>query len=382
MKTAIKLSIITVILSGFIHAEEIKRYEVKSAKIEYELKGSGNMMGGMVKIESSGKKRLIFDSYGLKELSEENKVSKNTTMGTTKVDKTHSLKYMNGAIIYGVQFKAKRITRIKNPMAGMGALLGGENVTKTGEAMLKKMGGKKIGTDNVAGYSCDVWNLSGVKQCLYKGIPLKIESNIMGLKMVEIAIKAEFDVSLDKDNFKLPDFPIYNMDMKNPQQQPTPLDKSKLEAMDKKENSQAGEESKEAKNGMKAMGVGIDAAVKAGYDMKSGKDMTLLQKEAMQKAMMNAMGGEKSILAKQKQEILEDAKNIPKAKKCFENANSVKEANVCEKMMDSEEPELHSKWNDKIKANLLKDLNGFEKSIDCVKGAESMKALGMCFPRD
>ena len=96
---------ITVMMSGLVQANDMKRYEVKSGKIEYTLKGSGEMMGGMVKIKSIGKKRLIFDNYGLKELSEENKVSKNTTMGTTKVDKTHSLKYMNGAIIYGVQLK-------------------------------------------------------------------------------------------------------------------------------------------------------------------------------------------------------------------------------------------------------------------------------------
>jgi len=373
---------ISVVLSGLLQANEMKRYEVKSGKIEYTLKGSGEMMGGMVKIKSIGKKRLIFDNYGLKELSEENKVSKNTTMGKTTVDKIHTLKYMNGSIIYGVQFNEKRITRMKNPMAGAGALFGGGNASKTGEAMLKKMGGKKIGTDKVAGHSCDVWDLSGIKQCLYKGIPLKIESNIMGLKTVEIATKAEFDLSLSKEDFKLPNFPIYNIDMNNPQQQPKALDKSKLEAMDKKENAQAGEEAKEAQNGMKAMGVGIAAAVKAGYDMKSGKDMTPAQKEAMQKAMMNAMGGEKSMLARQKQEILNDAKNLPKAKTCFQNANSVKEANACERMMDSEDPELHSKWNDTIKANLLKKVDGFEKMVECVKGAESLGSLEKCFPRE
>jgi len=70
--------------------------------------------------------------------------------------------------------------------------------------MLKKMGGKKIGSDKVAGYSCDVWELMGTKQCLYKGIPLKIESDVMGIKSVEIATKAEFSTVTNKD-FKLPD---------------------------------------------------------------------------------------------------------------------------------------------------------------------------------
>jgi hypothetical protein len=170
--------------------------------------------------------------------------------------------------------------------------------------------------------------------------------------------------------------------MNHPQQKTMPLDKSKLEAMDKKANAQTGEELKEAKTGMKAMGVGIDAVVKAGYDMKSGKEMTPAQEEVMQKAMINAMGGEQSMLARQKQEILADAKNLPQAKKCFENANSVKEANVCERMMDSEEPELHTTWNDTIKANLLKELNGFEHMVGCVEEAKSLLSLKKCFPRD
>ena len=382
MKRVSTILMISVVLSGLIQASETKKYDVKSAKIEYEVKGSGEMMGGMVKIESMGTKRLLFDDYGLKELNEESKVSKNTTMGTTKVDKTHTLNYINGSIVYGVQFKEKRITRMKNSMAGVGAVFAGGNASKTGEAMLKKMGGKKIGTDKVAGHSCDVWDLSGIKQCLYKGIPLKIESNIMGLKTVEIATKAEFDLYLSKEDFKLPNFPIYNIDLNNPQQQPKALDKSKLEAMDKKENAQTGEEVKEAKTGMKAMGVGIDAAIKAGYDMKSGKEMTSAQEEAMQKAMINAMGGEQSMLARQKKEILADAKNLPQAKKCFENANSVKEANVCERMMDSEEPELHITWNDTIKANLLKEVNAFENMVGCVEDAKSLVSLKKCFPKD
>jgi hypothetical protein len=37
----------------------MKKYDVKSGKIEYTLKGSGNIMG-MVKIKSVGKKRVIF----------------------------------------------------------------------------------------------------------------------------------------------------------------------------------------------------------------------------------------------------------------------------------------------------------------------------------
>ncbi len=365
---------ITAIVSGFIHADEMKRYEVKSAKIEYELKGSGEMMGGMVKIKSIGKKRLIFDNYGLKELNEENKVTKNTTMGTTKVDKTHTLKYMNGSIVYSVRFKEKRIDRIKNPMAGMGALFGGKSATETGEAMLEKMGGKKIGTDKVAGHTCDIWDLSGVKQCIYKGIPLRIDSNIMGLHSIETATKAEFELKLSDNDFKLPNYPIYNDGKK--------IDKSQLKKMDAKDNAKAKVEAKEGKEVLQEISVGVESAKQSGYDPKSGKNMTPAQEKAMKQAMMGAMmkarGGESAMVEKEKQEILKDAKNLPEAKKCFENANSAKEANICEKIIDSEDPEVHSSWNKKIKADLLKDINKFEKVIPCVEKVKTFKDLQKC----
>jgi hypothetical protein len=365
-------------------ANQMNKYDVKSGKIEYELKGSGDIIG-MVKIKSLGKKRVIFDDYGVKNLEEESEVKKETTMGKTKVEKNHTLIYMNGVILYKVDFKKKRINRMKNRGAQMAAMLGGEkNLKESGEAMMKKMGGKKLGTDKILGHTCTVWDLMGIKQCIYKGIPLKIESDIMGMKSLEIATKAEFDIDLDKDDFKLPDYPVYAFDMDRMMEgkELKKLDKSKLEEMDVRDNKKAKEAAGQAAKAVKAMGTGIEAAAKAGYNMKSGKEMTPLQEEAMKKAMMDAMGGEKAMLAKEKEEILKEAKNIPEAKMCFESANSVKEANACESMFDSEDPELHSKWNEKIKTNLLKELNAFEQSIDCIKSAESFNALRMCFPAD
>lgn len=57
MTKIIKVSIFAVL--GFtltvVQANQMQKYEVKSAKIEYELKSSGDIMG-MVTVESIGKK--------------------------------------------------------------------------------------------------------------------------------------------------------------------------------------------------------------------------------------------------------------------------------------------------------------------------------------
>ena len=384
MTKIIKVSMAVVMGSSILSAgtDMMKRYNVKSGKIEYQIKGSGNIMG-MVQMKTIGKKRVIFDNYGVKDLTEESKVTKETTMGETKVKKEHTLKYMNAGMIYSVDFKQKKILRMKNPAVGMMAMMGGgKNVQQTGESMMKKMGGKKVGSDKVLGYACDVWDLMGVKQCMYKGIPLRIESDIMGLKSMEIATKAEFDVSLNNDDFKLPDFPIYNMDIGNAMHESKPLDKSKLEEMDLRDNKKAGKEVDKAAEAMKGLAAGMAALAATGIDMNSNKDLTSEQEQMMQKAMMNAMGGEKSMLAQTKQEILEDAKLIPIARECFENANSVEEANACERKVDSEDPEQHNQWNDTIKTNMLKEMKMFEDALPCLKKAESFKALELCMPRE
>lgn len=132
-------------------------------------------------------------------------------MGRTNVLKTHSIVYLTKKAGYIVDFDTKEI-QYREDM-GLAFSLGDEqNLKKFGENVIKNMGGKKIGTEKVAGYRCDIWEVNGVKECLYKGVPLKIETTVTGMTLTETATKAEFDISLSAENFKLPDFPIYDME--------------------------------------------------------------------------------------------------------------------------------------------------------------------------
>jgi len=369
----VQISLAVVVGSSLLFAgsDMMKRYDVKSGKIEYSIKESGNIMG-MVKIKGVGKKRLVFDNYGVKDLTEENKVKKETTGGQTKVTKEHTIQYMNGGIMYRVDFNRKKIVRMENPAMGMNTMLGGgKNIGQTGETMMKSMGGKKVGTDQVLGYRCDVWDIMGVKQCIYKGIPLRIESNIMGLKSLEVATKAEFDISLSEDDFKLPEYSLVDMMGKKLE-----MDRSKLNEIDK---AQSAKNTQKMQEGMKAMAAAMGALKESGYDMSNpNAKPTEAQKKAMQKAAMSAMGGEDKMLVRTKKEIMDESKDLPEIKKCFQSANSVKEANICEKKADSEDPEHHTTWNDSIKSKLIKEITAFEKSLPCIEKAYSFAALKQC----
>ena len=377
MIKTVKISLAVVVGSSILFAgsDMMKRYDVKSGKIEYSIKESGDIMG-MVKIKGVGKKRLVFDNYGMKDLTEENKVKKETTAGQTKVTKEHTIQYMNDGIMYRVDFKKKTIVRMENPAMNMNAMLGGgKNIGQTGEAMMKSMGGKKVGTDKVLGYSCDVWDLMGVKQCIYKGIPLRIESNIMGLKSLEVATKAEFDVSLNEDDFKLPEYPLVDM-----MGQKLDMDRSKLNEIDK---AQSAKNAQKMQEGMKAMAAAVGALKESGFDMSDpNAKLTKAQEKSMQDAAMAAMGGEDAMLARTKKEIFEEAADLPAIKECFQNADSVEEANICEKKADSEDPEHHTTWSSTVKSNLLKEIDAFEKSLPCIEKASTFAALKQCMPQE
>lgn len=387
MLKILKISLVVTVGLGLnvVHANSIKRYDVKSGKIDYALSGGGNIMG-VAQTKSVGKKRVIFDHYGAENLEERVEVTKTTTMGKTKTDRTHTLVYINNAVMYSVDFQHKRIERMKNRAAQAAAMLGGgENLKETGEKMMKSMGGKKLGTDKVLGYTCDVWELMGSKQCIYKGIPLRIVTDMMGLKNTEVATKAEFDLSLHKNDFKLPDYPVYDMDMDRIMhgKEPKMLDKSRLEEMDRKDNAQAEVEAKEGVEAMKGLAAGLAALAKTGYDMKSDKKMTPEQEKVMQDAMMKTMDANGEMAAKMKKKILKNVEQVEFAQKCFGDADTLVDANKCVdkgNKMFHDDREYYTSWTAKDKQEELQEIVAFKNAIPCIRAAQTMIEIKQCLP--
>ena len=256
---------------------------------------------------------------------------------------------------------------MENMGMGMAGAMGGQkSMAQMGKEMLKKMGAKKTGTDKVLGFTCEVWDLKSIKQCIYKGVTLKTTTNFMGLKTQEVATKAEFDISIPKESFKLPNFPIYDM-MGNK------LDRGKLDSLDK----QAKVHNEESRKDMQELGnIMAEAAKKAG--IKDGVKPTKEQEKAMEEALKSAM------LPRAKQEVLEQEKVILFAKECFESANSLKEARSCEDKLDkmqnsTTDPEDRiKKWDSQAKKEMLEEIEQGLKIIDCAKRAKSVQEMDKC----
>ena len=201
MKKLLFLSFSVVFIATQVLSAQTKRYEVESGRVNYTISGGGDIMG--IKNETHGHKTLYFDDYGNVEVQETEEIS--TTMGRT--EKRHDLVKIENGMVYSVDFKQKVITK-----QDMSQMMNDRDMGKIGKEMLKGMGGKKVGTGEVLGLSCEVWEIMGTKMWIYKGVTLKIESNIMGMIHKEEATEAKFGISIPSDKLKLPDYPTQSME--------------------------------------------------------------------------------------------------------------------------------------------------------------------------
>ena len=357
----------------------IKKYAIESAEIEYNITGSMDMMGSTSK--TTGSKKLTFSEYGSHELTEVNKVEEQNIMNNPKTLKKHTLDYIKEATLYKVDFNKKTILRTQVPALGMMMGMGDEEMHTKGQKMMEKMGAKPLGTDKVLGYECEVWSLMGTKQCLYKGIPLKVESNIMGIKSLEIATKAQFELSIDQSIYKLPEFPVLNaLGGQN-------IDKSKLAEMDEKDKKDAIESAKR----MGELGETLketQAKITANPDMNQEE-----QKEVMMEAMNNSKGMQTQV-EKQKEMMPKVITLIKSYRDCLQDANSKEDAQACDKTTEalakkleleddfSEEEVDERAWTTEGRKNIISEINEelkmIESTLPCVEKAKTLMDLMNC----
>ena len=219
----IKLLAILLITFGLTTlSAQTKRYEVKSGIIEYTITNSGNMMG--MKMQGSGTAKTAFKEWGNVELNSEE--SQTNTMGTKEHDKQMT-KIENGKV-YNVDFDQKVIYELS-----VDALANSEDkdLVKTGKEMLISMGAKKIGDEKFMGYACEVWEMMKVKVWLHKGVMLKSEADIMGIKNTTVATKIKLDISVPDDAFKLPNYPIQKGQKQEKMPQMTPEQMQQMQEM-------------------------------------------------------------------------------------------------------------------------------------------------------
>lgn len=207
------------------------RYQEKSGVIEYEINANGEVMGIETKI--TGTNTQHFKDYGNIFLTKEKTTQ--VTMGTKQVSKI--ITKLDNDTLYSADLKNKIIIKYKldDKMKKL-------SLVTSNEKNLKKNGAKKRGSETIAGYKCDIWDLKDETMCIYKGIPLKITSTQAGLTNTQIAKSVKFG-SVSEEELRLPPYPIKTKgdlieDMKKEIQQQikdaSPEEKKMMEDMLKK----------------------------------------------------------------------------------------------------------------------------------------------------
>jgi hypothetical protein len=239
--------------------------------------------------------------------------------------------------MYDADFNKKKILKLPNPAKSMTKLFEGKDPVKVGRQIMKQMGGKFMGEDTVLGYKCEVWSLMGTTQCIYKGVPLRVESNIMGMKSRKIAIDAKFDIKLTDKTFKLPDFPVSDM------------------------GSMIG-----------------SGAVEPDYQnmpttdyYNQGKDHKVDMRKMTREAMLPMM----------KRQFLEKTKTMRKMRECLSDAENLAEAKSCARKYsdDHSDSDGPPKWDKSTKNKTLNEIDRYlNQVVPCVKNASTFQQLQMC----
>lgn len=222
----------------------------------------------------------------------------------------------------------------------------------------------KEGTQNIAGFLCDVWKGEGVEKCIYKGIVLKLETSMYNLSYSKVAIKAVFDDNNSNrfEELKLPDYPLQEFGLFRGNIQTKNISKSEdfctlIQDMtiDVEENNQS-----EGVCGLR--------------DSKRKKFINRISREIFeeeQKILPQILYSMKEMRA-----CLQTVENPFEANQCVENFRSMQA-----KFVKSENDYIIL-WDEKRKNALLdkieEEIIDLESRIGCVKRAKNIYDLSTC----
>ncbi len=175
---------------------KVKTYKIKSGYIKYKILDK----------HTTGTHEIWWDNYG-KNMREVHNTTKATKfLGKKDVEKRHVVTITKGKYVWTADLEKNTGTQGVNPMYNfvqdnMGQMSENEQ-EQTANSILESLGGKKVGTEKFMGYTCEVTKMWGAKVWLYKGIALKSETKMLGVKSGEEAVEFKPNISVSASKFE------------------------------------------------------------------------------------------------------------------------------------------------------------------------------------
>jgi len=189
------ISLILLFSSTFSFAQStISIYQIKSGYVAYELSGN-----------TTETKKLWWDYYGIKTRTETHSTSTIKIMGMKQVKQTNSVEIKNGATHWTIDLAT--MTGQETSMEGLVDYSEIEKMTERekeafAEALLDSLGGEKLAPEMFLGCMCDVISLWGSKVWTCQSVPLKMETNVMGIKATETATEFKKNIAVSAAKFE------------------------------------------------------------------------------------------------------------------------------------------------------------------------------------
>ncbi len=166
------------------------------------LKGKYALKSGIIEIKATvmgmtQKHILIFDDYGNKESTE----LKAELMGI----KTHQQTFSKDGYVYTIDLLKKTGVKMQVPVNSSDI-----NWENLGEEMTKSMNIKRVGNEDFMGKTCDKYTIDDKKTgmkgyyLIWKGLALKTDVMVMGMKTVLEVTKIEENATISPDKFEVP----------------------------------------------------------------------------------------------------------------------------------------------------------------------------------
>ncbi len=217
MKNTVKYLSILFFVAAFVacdkdddlDSDDIKRYYIESGIIVYTTSISGTYISG------SGTSQLYFKKWGALELKDELSSQSIITIlpnGTQVItpNEVHRTSKIDNQNVYVVDYDKGYILSRKDPLIEY-MRQNNLDALEAGKEMIENLGGVRYDDEDLLGYTCEVWEIWGVRQWVHKGITLKTVSNLAGISIIEEATSIQFDIAVADNNFDLPDMPLKNI---------------------------------------------------------------------------------------------------------------------------------------------------------------------------
>lgn len=171
------------------------QYGLSSGVVEYQVTTTGRGL------DSTGTDTLWFTDKGRKSA----RLQKHTPT-RSKTGETEMLNLLVDGWVYNLDLKKKTGMRMSLEQAKRMAEQAGMQGMDKGYAkdFIEKNGGRMLPPEEFLGRTCEVFEFKGFKTWAYKGVALKTEGTMMGMKTSMVATRIEENASIPASRFDIP----------------------------------------------------------------------------------------------------------------------------------------------------------------------------------